>query len=610
MLSTTFNPLRRLAALLVCVIAVPHVWAIQVNDRVENFRLLDHQGESHELYYHSDAEAIVVMVQGNGCPIVRNAMPRFKELRDEYEKKGVVFFLLNSNLQDNRQTIAAEAQEFGYDLPILNDSTQLIGEALGLVRTGEMFVIDPKNWTVTYQGAMDDRLSYEKQKAEAKHHYLKSALDSMLAAQPIANPSTDPLGCLINFPEQQARAKAQHTKISYAEQIAPILLDNCVSCHRAGGIGPWAMTDYNMIRGFSPMIREVIRTQRMPPWHADPAHGSFSNDRSLSEAEIQTLVHWIEAGSPRGKGPDPLVESDIRYTTWGPEETLGEPHIVVDIPAAEIPASGVVDYKYHYVENPIGRDVWVQAAEILPGDRTVLHHVITAFGTMVTDGKHKGRMKYQGGLRGYAPGITNQAFPENTGVFLPADATLEFQVHYTTSGKATVDESKMGLWFYDKPPEKQVFSVFIANSDIKIPANAKAHKEVEQFLVKKDALLYNLLPHAHFRGKAAEFTAYYPDGSNELLLSVPNYDFNWQTTYELKEPKFLPAGTRIVQANWWDNSAQNPANPNPNIEVTWGEQSWEEMLFGAFLMRYLEPEEARSMASKALEPAPTPLGAR
>ena len=235
-------------------------FALAPQERVENFRLFDHQGESHELYYYSDAKAIVVLIQGNGCPIVRNALPRFKALRDEYASRGVAFLMLNSNLQDNRRTVSLEAEEFDYDIPVLIDDTQIIGESLGLVRTGEVFVVDPQTWSISYNGALDDRLVYENQKEKAKHHYLQDALDDMLDGRDVQVASTDTLGCLINFPSQQARA--QHRSISYSQDIAPLLLKNCASCHRDGGIGPWAMNDYNMVRGFSLMMREVIRTWR------------------------------------------------------------------------------------------------------------------------------------------------------------------------------------------------------------------------------------------------------------------------------------------------------------------------------------------------------------
>ncbi|MBT7335962.1 MAG: redoxin family protein [Gammaproteobacteria bacterium] len=582
-------------------------WAIQADTRVENFRLLDQTGQSHELFYHSDASAIVFMVQGNGCPIVRNAMPTFKTIRDTYADKGIQFFMLNANLQDNRGSINQEAEAFGYDMPILIDQTQIIGEALDLVRTGEVFVVDPKTWSIVYTGAIDDRLTYENQKEQASNHYLRDAIDDLLAGQSVELASTNAVGCLINFPEKTARA--EHANISYSDDIAPILLDNCVSCHREGGIGPWAMTDYNMVRGFSLMIREVIRTQRMPPWHADPAHGHWSNDRSLTDTEIKTLVHWIEAGAPRGAGEDLLATSDLQYPQWATGEFLGEPDFVIDIPAMEIPASGVVDYQYHFVDNPIGKDVWVHAAEIMPGDRAVLHHTITTFGHIATEGKRKGRLQRTGGLRGYAPGISNQAFPEGTGTFLPADATIEFQMHYTPVGRATIDESKMGVWIYDQPPTHKIVSLFMANPRIQIPAHAKNHAETVSRTIPKDALLFNLMPHAHFRGKAAKFVAKYPDGTQELLLSVPNYDFNWQTDYEFKEPKFIPAGTELVQTNWWDNSAQNKANPDPSINVTWGEQSWEEMLFGAMLFRFLTEEESVEMRASIEQSKPSEIAA-
>ena len=574
------------------------LFGLQPGQVVENFRLLDESGNSHELHYYKDATAIVVMVQGNGCQIVRNAMPTFRDLRNKYTKSGVEFFLLNSNIQDRRASVKKESEDYGYDIPVLLDSTQLVGEALGLTRTGEVFVINPDGWTIAYHGAIDDRLTYEKQKSEAQQHYLNNALEALIVGQDIAQPSTSAVGCLVNFPYQNAQVRQK--PISYSNDIAPILIKNCVSCHRTGGIGPWAMTDFDMVFGFSPMIREVIRTDRMPPWHADPMHGDFRNDRSLSDEEKRTLVHWIESGSPKESNDDPLIDMQYDFAEWKVADELGEPDQIIQIPASEIPATGVVDYKYHYVKNPIEKDVWVHAVEIVPGDHTVLHHVITAFGKRVSKGDRQGRFRPIGGLRGYAPGITYGPFPEGTGVFLPADATLQFQVHYTTSGRPTIDESQMALWFHEKPPEKSVFSRFIVNRNIKIPAHSMSHAETAEYVFPKPAILYNLLPHAHFRGKAAQFEAYYPDGSSEMLLSVPNYDFNWQTTYEFSEPKVIPAGTKIVQTNWWDNSTRNHANPNPNIDVTWGEQSWEEMLFGAFLMRFLSDEEyARTHIQKS-----------
>ena len=582
------------AAVFLLVLAVRPAAALEPGDRVDDFRLLDHEGGSRHLYYYGDAPAVVMMVQGNGCPIVRNAMPGFKALRDEFAPRGVEFLLLNANLQDDRAAIAREAEAFAIDLPVLLDDTQLVGESLGLVRTGEVIVIDPATWTVAYRGAMDDRLTYEHQKPAATEHYLRDAVEDLLAGRPVALASTEPVGCLINFPERSA----EHAAISYADTIAPMLVDNCVSCHRPGGIGPWAMTSYDMVRGFAPMIREVVRTRRMPPWHADPAFGHFSNDRSLSPEETRTLVHWIEAGAPRGDGADPLLAHTDVQPEWGP---LGEPDLVIDIPATEVPATGVVDYQYKYVTNPLDRDVWVRASQIIPGDRAALHHVITRFGMVETEGPRQGRIRRDGpsgGLAGYVPGWVARDLPEGTGTWLPAGATIEFQMHYTTYGKATTDQSRIGIYFHDQPPAHQIETMILANPRIRIPAHAADHREQAVRTFDSDVVVYSLLPHAHYRGKASEFRAVYPDGSEEVLLSVPNYDFNWQTTYELAAPKRLPAGTKMVHTTWWDNSARNPANPDPTREVPWGQQSWDEMLFGAVSYRRVAADEQPAVAAR------------
>lgn len=575
--------LKLLTALITTILVTHTANALAPKERVDNFRLTDHLGNSHELYRMSDAHAVVVLVQGNGCPIARNALPRLKEIRDTYQQRGVEFILLNANLQDNRASIATEATEFDIDMPILVDDAQIIGEALGLIRTGEVFVVDPTDWTIAYHGALDDRLTYENQKQVASAHYLVDALDNMLADEPVKLASTRPVGCLINFPER-GRSEA-HAQISYTQTIAPILKDKCVTCHRPGGIGPWAMTDYNMVRGFSTMIREVVRTRRMPPWHADPHFGEFANDRSLSTEQTQTLVHWVEAGAPRGDGPDPLAQMKQDWPEW----SLGKPDLIIDIPAQDVPATGTVAYQYPTVNNPLDSDVWVRAAEIIPGDRKALHHVITSFAKPTKDGKLKRRDMRS--LGGYVPGATADQFPDGTGVLLPAGSVFRLQMHYTSYGKVTTDRSQLGLYFHDKKPKHHLAGAVLMNTKIRIPANSKAHTESASRVLDRDVLVYSLLPHAHFRGKASEFVAVYPDGQQETLLSVPNYDFNWQTTYDLKEPKVLPAGTKVIHTTTWDNSATNPANPDPTRTVPWGEQSWDEMLFGAITFRYLDEDD-------------------
>ena len=544
---------------------------------VDNFELLDQRGYAHELYYLSDASAVVLMAHASSCQEANHAAGVLANLAETYGSKGVEVRLLNSNLDDDRATIRAamDAEENG--LAVLIDDTQLIGESLGFWRAGEAIVIDTGTWRAVYRGDIDG---------------VAATLDAMLGGNPVPAPIELQESCTVSFPEQELQST--HSSISYTDTIAPLLIEKCLACHRPGGIGPWVMSDHNMVLGFSLMMREVLRTQRMPPWHADPHHGRFKNDRSLSIEEKQTLVHWIEAGAPRGEGVDPLAN----FVHDWPEWELGTPDVVIDIPAQMVPASGVVDYQYPTVTNPLDHDVWVRAADILPGDRAALHHVITTFRP---PGQGSGRSRFggrgSGGLGGYVPGSTGSVYPANTGRLLPARSTIRLQMHYTPYGRETTDQSQLGIYLHEEPPLHRLGGRTLINFRFRIPPHTKAHTAKAEHVFKNDVLVYSLLPHSHYRGKASNFVAFYPNGEEEILLSVPNYDFNWQTTYRLETPKILPAGTRLVHSTTWDNSSQNPANPDPNKEVRWGQQSWAEMLFGSVTYRTLTDVEKQSVAA-------------
>lgn len=587
---------RALAALAMTIGLTTQAWAIEPGEVVDNFRLLDQQGRSHELYYLSDMKAVVLMVQGNGCPIVRQALPALAEVRARYQAQGVEFLLLNSNLQDTRDSVAKEASEFKIDFPILLDESQLIGEALGVVRTSEVFVIDPKGWKLKYRGPMDDRLSYERQRP-AKNHYLTDALDAVLAGKPVQTPHADGVGCLVNFPE--AGRKASHNQISYSKEIAPLLKDRCVVCHQVGGVGPWAMTSYDMVKGFAPMIREVLRTQRMPPWHADPHYGAFENARGLTSDQRKLLVHWIEAGAPRGAGDDPLLAIKPEIKEW----KHGKPDLIVEIPAFQIPATGVIEYQYPRVKNPLGRDVWITAVEIHPGAKQAIHHIIANDPVVAgSTGERSG-----GNLAGFAPGMEPIVYPQDTGVLFPKDADFVFQMHYTPNGQAVTDHSKVGFYFREasNPPKYPLHLTALTDFKFEIPPGAKEHTTTVTRPIQRDMLIYNIMPHSHLRGRAGTMTAVYPDGREEILLNVPKYDFNWQTVYEYRQPKTIPAGSKLVWRFSWDNSTQNPANPDPSKPVRWGDQTFEEMGIGFVRFRYLDEttEQPRVSQSKATQTA-------
>ncbi len=549
----------------------------------EDFALLDQEGRFHRLSDHADARAVVLFVQGNGCPIARGAIPALRALRTELAPRGVVFLGLNANLQDDRAGVADEAQAFGIDFPVLLDETQLVAQSLGVARTAEVLVLAAPGWRIAYRGPVDDSLHYDAQRP-VRARYLRDALLALLDGERIATPVREARGCLINFPRR--------APVSYSEGIAPILARRCAGCHRRDGAAPFAMTSHALVRGFAPMLREAVRTRRMPPWHADAAVGRFANDGGLSVEEARALVHWIEEGAPRGEGPDPLE----RPPAPAPEWALGPPDLVLAASPQEIPAAGVVPYVYETVDVPLARDVWVRGVDLQPANPRAMHHGLAWI--VPPDDRElppsEGPRFTRGLLAGYVPGREVHRLPEDTGYFLPAGSRIRFQLHYTTTGRPERDAPRLALYLSEEPLVHALHTGAVGSFDFAIPPGAREHREVAERTLSRDILVYRWMPHMHYRGKSMSLEAHAPDGRVELLLSVPNYSFNWQRQYVLLEPKPLAAGTRLVARAAFDNSEGNPANPDPTAWVRYGEQSFEEMLFGYFLYRDLEPDLARA----------------
>jgi mono/diheme cytochrome c family protein len=539
----------------------------------------------HELYRMADASAIVLVSYGVGCPISRAMTPEIKKLRDAYKAKGVEFLMLDSNLQDSREAILEETKEFALDIPVLLDTNQLVGEQLGVTRTAEVFVINPKTWQIVYRGPLDDRIDYGGAQKANPTPYAANALDALLSGKPVQQVSMQTKGCLIDFPERAKRA--QHAKISYAKDIAPILEAKCVECHQPGSIGPFAMTSYEMVKGFAPMIREAIRTDRMPPWNVDPHVGKFKDDKSLSPQQIKTLVHWIEAGAPRGSGPDPLASKK----RVAPEWPLGKPDLVLEIPAYTIPASGIVDYQRPFMINPLTEGKWIKASTYKVGDRRAVHHFLSGYmKEPPKPGSQANESRWGDSVGGYAVGAESTLWPKGVGTYLPPGGAIGIQAHYTPYGKETTDKSLLGLYFYkdgEKPDLRMRNSVIVDNT-ITIPAGEGRHKETSYLEFPKDAVLYSAFPHAHYRGYASDLWIEYPDGKRKQLLAMPRYDFNWQREYTFAEPINIPAGSKLIANYWYDNSKRNPSNPDPTQVVTWGDQSFEEMFYTAVRYRWAD----------------------
>jgi hypothetical protein len=550
---------------------------------VDNFMLVDAQHmEAHDLYRMADDKAVVLVSTGVGCPIARSMVPALKALRDKYAAQGVEMFLVDSNLQDSRDAIAAEAKEYGIDIPILMDSNQLVGESLGVTRTAEVFVITPKTWKVAYHGPVSDAADYGVQKAATKA-FADDALAAVVAGKPAPAATQASKGCLVDFPN---RGKAAATKISYVKDVAPILEAKCVACHEEGGIGPFAMTNYAMVKGFSPMIREVIRTDRMPPYNADPHVGKFSDDKSLTPKEIKTIVHWVEDGSPRGEGADPLGAKKHVAPEW----PLGKPDLVLNVPAYKIPASGVVDYQHPFAVNPLTEGKWLKASTIKVESRQGVHHILTGYMTEVPKpGVQAFENKWGVSVGGYAVGAESEIAPKNVGAYLPPGGAIGFQTHYTPFGKEVTDHSQVALYFYkdSEKPEMVMHNSVIVNNSIVLPPNDGHHLETTYLEIPHDMLLFSAFPHAHYRGASADLWLRTPDGKEKEILSLPRYDFSWQRAYTFAEPIKVPAGSKLIAHFIYDNSKRNPNNPDPSKTVVWGDQSWEEMFYTALRYRWV-----------------------
>ncbi|HEX2814769.1 MAG TPA: hypothetical protein VHN39_00125 [Phenylobacterium sp.] len=525
---------------------------------VDDFMLADQNLLARQLYRMSDDKAVVLLTYASGDKQLHADAKALMALKAAYGK-GVDMLAVDSRIGDRRDPVIADAKAAGLEMPILFDYEQLVGEELGVTRAAEVIVIDPRGWTIAYRGPVDGA---------------KAAIDALTAGQKVALTSHEAKGELIAFPER-AHANTFAT-ISYARTIAPIVQAKCATCHQPGGIGPMPLNTYEQIKGFSPMIREVIRTHRMPPYLADETVGAFQDDDRLTPDQMKTLVHWIDAGAPRGAGDDPLKKIKFQAPDW----PLGKPDVVLNVPEVKIAATGIMDYQHPVVANAMAEGRWMKATTFRVSDRQVVHHILT--GVVATDhaGETFNESSWGASLGGYGPGRGSNIQPVDTGVWVPPSGGVGFQNHYTPYGKETTEKTQMGIYFYPKGQEpKYVLRTFgIFDFSIEIPADEEFHKETSYIEFPKEAILYGITPHAHMRGQSTNVSILYPNGKEEKLLSLPRYDFNWQYEYFLKTPLKVPAGAKIIARWTYDNSTRNPGNPDHAKTVYWGEQTKDEMM--------------------------------
>ena len=415
---------------------------------------------------------------------------------------------------------------------------------------------------------------------------------------------------------------AQDAAPVFTKDVAPILYKNCTTCHRPGGLGPFSLIDYDSAKANVGDIKDAVKTGYMPPWHADGPHGMFLNDRRLSDLEKQTILRWIDGGAKKGDmkalPPKPVYPSSWELGTPDAVATMAEDFVV--------PASGTVEYQYFEVPTNFTEDKWVQAIEFKPGAREVVHHVLVyakvppppaavaappaappaASGAAPAPRPQPlfvRKRQYEGTeepparrdtlhppprqmgtlIGGTAPGTNVMRFPEGTAMRLRAGTVLTYQMHYTAKGHEMHDRTSVGFKFAKAPPEQEMRMAAFVNTALKLPAGAKDVAVPAELEPTETVTIWGLLPHTHLRGVRWQYTLEKPDGTSEIVLDVPRYDFNWQTYYFFAKPLELTAGSKLKSMAWYDNSATNKSNPDANIEVKWGDQTWEEMQYTGFL---------------------------
>ncbi|MDP6413811.1 MAG: redoxin domain-containing protein [Gammaproteobacteria bacterium] len=561
--------MRRIIFFCITMLLIPVMSNAQ--ERVGDFSLLDQDGYHHSMSWYDDHEAIALLVQANGSAATAVALPAFDALKSEYDERGIEFLMINPLGKLNREAVQAQAAEYGADIPILMDDARVISESLGIAQTGEVLLYDPNSFRVTYRGTVAGA---------------GQAIEEILAGDEVSEPLVAASGEAVSYAIQPV--------VSYSKDIAPVLAEQCASCHREGGVAPFAMDGHSMVQGWSPMIREVLMTRRMPPGQIDGHIGDFVNDRLVDDQDVRNIIAWVEAGAPKDDGNDPLAELTWPETKWA----FGEPDMVLDIPATTVPATGNGVFVNVEVTFDMPEDRWLRGSQIVAGERTVLHHTVNRLDFPEEIGQRRGGFlggdaPDKAGITAYVPGATPRMLPPNTGGLLKAGSVLTLNMHYTPNGRETVDKSQLGVWFYPEgevPKERmsgQCACIF-PNNWTTIPPRDPNFEQVSTITIPRDANIHSYLPHMHFRGKYMRFYADYPDGSREELLNIAKYNYNWQLSYTYEEPKFVPGGTKITAVGAFDNSAQNPANPNPDRAVDWGNESWDEMFFGAMQYKYTD----------------------
>ena len=541
------------------------------------------------------AKAVVVAFNSPTCPLSAKMLPSLRALEAEYAGKGVAFVYVNPTASDTAEAIAAVRKAHGLAGMYVHDKTLAVASALGAQTTTEVFVLDAAR-TLTYRGAVDDQYGIGYAKDAPEHRWLRDAIEETVAGRRPRVAATTAPGCAIDLPKAEVAAG----EVTWHGRVSRILQTNCQDCHRDGGIGPFPLVTMEDAVSHAGQIRKAVGKGLMPPWfaarEAGVTHSPFVNDRSLPERDKADLLAWLEGGRAAGDPADAPVARVWADAEW----VIGKPDAIYEIPREiEVKATGKMGYVHLIVDPGLTEDRWVKSLEVLPTARAQVHHVLVF--VLAADADRRKIANGDNFFAAYVPGSSSMQYADGYAKKLPKGSKLLFQLHYTPTGLATVDRTRLGVKFADGAPKHEVLVAAAKNTRFAIPPGAADHVERGRLDVPRHADILAFMPHMHVRGKSFKYEVVRPGAEKALVLDVPRYDFNWQLLYRLAEPLHLPAGSRLEVTASFDNSTGNPANPDPARTVRWGEQTDDEMLIG--YVEYVFSEEKPAVAAAASESA-------
>jgi alkyl hydroperoxide reductase subunit AhpC len=512
------------------------------------------------------SKACVLVFTTTTCPLVQRYLPGLNRLEKEYRDRAVQFLGVNVGAEDSIRAIAAQAVEYEVEYPFVKDHLGKCAEAVGVTRTPEVVVLDGER-ILRYRGRIDDQYRIGGARSRPTRHDLKEAIDAVLAGKSVAVPETPVDGCHVTRPE----LPESKGTVTFAQHVAPIVRKHCSECHRPGTAAPFSLITYAQVAGKANTIAEVVRDERMPPWYGAPRHTEFVNRRGLSAKDRETILQWVKHGKQKGdeaKLPKMTAADD---NDW----RIGKPDLIVRAPQHELPADGVIDYKYVMLPHLFTHDTWVQGVQILPDNPKVLHHCNMAYIKLPET------FKMSNFITGTVPGGEPMILDDGVALRIPRGSLLVLQIHYVTTGKKEKCRISVGFKYASGRVDKHLRFHLMVDNRFAIPPGAPAHRVAASRTLSCNAVGVGLFCHMHVRGRDMTFKAHYPDGKSETLLVIPNYNFDWQMAYRWAPgKKKLPKGTRLEAIAHYDNSAFNPFNPNPKATVRDGQQTFHEMMNG------------------------------